>query len=393
MHYRSLTEADLDSWRRIEGYSFHSNPDRSEMPPEKQARFRALFVGGVHAAQLELIPMQVQTGLGGMIAAAGIGSVASAPELRRRGHVTALLRECADELRQSGVPLAILFPFKRSFYGRYGWATFMEYRVYQGPPALFSGFKPGPGSFSPVGVEQIDELDAVYRGALRGRFGPLLRDAAWWRDEVLHDWDGKPYLGYLWRDEQGRARSYLLVRAVPEPAGGQRLACREIVALDPQARAQLFAFLGGHVDQVATVRFKAPADAPVNLLLADPLDCTIEPHMMLRLLDVQAALAGFHYPKEVSGQLTIAVRDDWINENNAVFALELGAGHAELRRLPADSPADLGCDVRVLAQLYSRYLRPRTAAAFGALDVHQRAGLDLAEQLFAGLAPFNSDYF
>ena len=392
MHYRSLTEADLASWKYLEGYAFQVNPDRSEMNGEKLARFRGMFVDGAHAAQLELIPLQIQTGLGGTIAAAGIGSVASAPELRRRGYTAALLRQSADELRASGTALAILHPFSRAFYGRYGWATFMEYRVYSGAPALFSHFRPGPGRFSPAGPAQIADLDAIYRGALRGRFGTVVRDEAWWRDEVLHDWDNKPYLAYIWRDVHGEPRAYLVFRLVPD-GGGQRLQCKEIVARDPLARAELFAFLANHDSQVERVRFKAPADAPVNLLMPDPLDCTIEPHFMLRLLDVPAALAGYQYPSQVVGRLTIAVRDDWISENQAVFALEVSAGKAEVTRLPADSPADLGCDVRVLAQLYSRYLRPRIAAAFGVLDAYERAGLDLAEQLFAGLAPFNSDYF
>lgn len=392
MHYRPLNEADSEPYLALESYAFRVNPDRSQLDVAKLARFRGLFVGEELAAQLELIPLELQAGPG-TVAAAGIGSVASAPELRRRGHVAALLREAADELRAAGVPLCILHPFKRSFYRRYGWATFMERRVYRGAPELFRPFRRDEGGrFVAVGADGVDELDQIYRGALRWRFGLVMRDLAWWQREVLSDWERNRYYAYMWRDATGQGRAYLVFRFASEN-GEQRLQCREIAALDPTARAQLFAFLADQDSQVASVEFRAPADAPVNLLFPDPLEAWIDPHFMLRLLDVPAALEAYRFPRAARGRLTLAVDDSWIAANNGVFALELEGGHCHVERLPADSPAELRCEVGVLAQLYSRYLPPRTAAAFGVLEAPSRAALKLAEQAFAGLAPFNSDFF
>lgn len=391
MEYRILGESDLDRWFALESYAFATNPNRTGLSGEKLAQLRGLFVDGTLASQLELIPLQLETGRGS-IAAEGIGSVATAPEFRRRGYVGTLLRHSCDELRARGVPLALLHPFKRSFYGRYGWATFMERRVYQAPPASFTSFRPAPGGFRPAGPDQAETFDAIYRGALRGRFGPTLRSAAWWREQVLKDWRGRPYHGYIWYDQAGHPRSYMIFRLV-DTSGGRRLECQDIVALDPLARSQLFMLFANHQDQVELVRFKAPADAPVNLLMPDPLECTIEPHFMLRLVDVAAALSGYGFPADLSGHLRIAVSDDWIAENHGVFELEIEHGRAMARRLPVGSEAELSCDVRVLAQIYSRYLRPRSAAAFGVMAVTSRKGLAFAERAFAGLAPFNADYF
>lgn len=391
MDYRPLTEQDSERFVALESYAFAYNPDRSKLDAAKMAACRGLFVDGALVAQLELIPHRVSGG-SGTIHAAGIGSVAAAPEARRQGHVAALLRHLADELRAAQTPLAILFPFKASFYGRYGWATFCERRRYTGSPALFAPFKPGPGRFVPVGAEAIPELDRIYTLALRGRFGPVVRDEAWWRAHVLHDWKDKPHHTYLWRDEAGQARAYLIYSF--EGAGRDTtLVCREIVALDPQARAQLFAFIAGHQDQVGGVRFHAPADAPVNLLFPDPLECTAVPYFMLRLLDLPAALAAYAVPRDVAGRLTLAVHDDWIAANQGVYELELAEGRCHATRLPDDAPADLRCDVKTLAQLYSRLLRPRTAAAFGVMQADSREALELAERAFAGLAPFSSDFF
>lgn len=389
--YRPLAVADLEAYAWLERYAFSSNPDPAALAQGRLGQLRGLFDGGRLAAQLELLPLRLQTGLG-EIAAGGIGSVASAPETRRRGYVEALLRHAVDELRATGAPLCILYPFKRSFYGRYGWATFFERRLYSGPPSLFAHLRPAPGAFVPAGPAQIDELDRIYRGALRGRFGTIVRDAAWWEREVLHDWERRPRHAYIWRDEHGAGRSYTVFRLESE-GGGRRFEAREMVALDPVARAQLFVFVAGHQDQVASVRFHAPADAPVNLLFPDPLECAVQPHFMLRLLDVPAALEGYTFPREVAGRLTLAVTDSWIAENQCVFALTFEGGRCHVARLADGSPPDLHCDVRVLTQIYSRYVRPRTAAAFGLLAAPSREALTLAERAFAGLAPFSSDYF
>lgn len=391
MSYRPLGEADIESYLALERYAFQANPDRSGLDAAKMARFRGRFAEGRLAAQLELIPLTIQSGAG-ELRAVGIGSVATAPELRRRGHTAALLREACAELRADGASFCILYPFKRSFYGRYGWATFVERRRYSGPPERFAPFRHGPGGFTPAG-DQVGELDRIYRAALRGRFGPVARDEAWWRREVLSDWERRPYHAYIWRDEQGVGRSYLIYRLASGDGHGQgTMAVREMVALDPLARAQLFAFVADQDSQCAEVRFHAPTDAPVNALFPDPLECRAEPHFMLRLLDVAGALAAMPYPRDLAGQLTIAVRDEWMPENQGVYRLEIAGGRGAVDRLADDAPAGLRCDVAGLAQLVSRHLRPRTAAAFG-LIAAERPALDLAERAFAGLAPFCSDFF
>ena len=394
MQYRSLTEADLPRCVWLEHYAFSSNPDPGNLARNRLSRFRGLFDGPNQVAQLELLALRLQTGLG-EIPAGGIGSVASAPETRRLGYVEALLRHTTNELRATGVPLCLLYPFKRSFYGRYGWATFFERRIYTGSPTLFAHFTPktGPaGSFHAVDSAASDELDRIYRGALRGRFGIFVRDAAWWDQEILHDWERRPWHAYIWRDEHGVGRSYAIFR-LETTNDGRCFEGRELVALDPVARAQLFIFIAGHQDQVTSVRFRAPADAPVNFLFPDPLNCTIQPHFMLRILDLPAAFANYTFPREVVGRLTIAVTDPWIAENHGVFAFEFAGGRCDVTRLAAETHADVRCDIRVLTQLYSRYLRPRTAATFGLLAAPSREGLALLERAFVGLPPFSPDYF
>ncbi|MCG8348680.1 MAG: GNAT family N-acetyltransferase [Chloroflexales bacterium] len=390
--YRLLAATDLERFIEIETLAFNINPDRSRLTPQVVAQLRALYDGDRILAQLQLMPLQIMAGSANL-PCGGIGSVATPPEARRQGHVAALMRHVCDEIRSQGIALCMLYPFNRSFYHRYGWAMFMERRVYRGSPELFAHFCRSVGDFVQVGPEAIPELQQIYAGALRGRFGPVVRDETWWQRDVLRGWGNETYYAYIWRDSDGVGRAYLIYQLSPYGQPERRLTCREIVALDPEARSQLFVFLRNYDSQCDEVLFRAPADAPVNMLMIEPLRCEIEPHFMLRLIDVGVALETFPYPPGSAGRLRIAVTDDWLKHNKGVFELEIAGGQARCKLLPSESDADLACDVRVLTQIYARYLRARSAAAFGLLTVNDRAALALLDRLFAGLAPFNSDFF
>ena len=394
LSYRPIPEADLEQFIRADTQSFLQTPQESRdwLAHPRQRELRALYRGDRIVTQAVIFPLRISTGVAEM-SFGGVGGIATPPEERRQGHVARLLREVCDELLAGGTPLCMLHPFKASFYGHYGWATFAESRFYRGAPGLLGSFRSQrQGRWEQVGHEAIPVLDQIYRTALRGRFGPLVRSESWWRTDVFSSNPPVERFAYIWRDEQGSPRSYLLYR-LGEIDNSSAVICREMVALDPVARTQIFAFLAQHEDQVKAVSFRAPSDAPVNLLMPNPFTCEVEPQFMLRLLDVAAVLSGYGYPPDARGRLTIAVADGWLAHNQGVFELEVADGAAQCRRLPDGAQADLSCDVRVLAQVVARYVRPRTAAAFGLLTAHSRSGLALAETLFAGLAPFNSDSF
>lgn len=392
--YHAIPESDYDRYVVINQQAYGTDPAATRR--WLAASFRPGELRGVYAdqqlvTQMELYPLTLMAGRT-TLAVGGIGSVATPPEERRRGHVAFLLQSVCAEMRERGMHLALLGAFKDSFYGRYGWATFSERRIYSGSPDQFAHFRLQHGRFESVGPAAIGELDSIYRGALRGRIGPFTRTTEWWRDFLLGDPSRQtPNHAFVWRDDTGQARSYLIYKITP---GEKRvLRCREIVALDPQARQQILGLLSNFDSQVEQITFGAPSDAPVNLLFPDPLECTVETMMMARVIDVAALLSAYPYPKECRGKLTIAVTDRWLAHNNGIFELEVDGGQGQCTQLSAEQPAGIHCDARVLGQLISRQLRPRVAAAFGLLNAPDRSALAFAEALFAGLAPFLSDEF
>ncbi len=388
--YREISPADYAEYARICAVAYNMNAEQvaTGLVAGRDGLPRGIYCGDRLVTGGILVPLQVMAG-GATLAGGGIAMVATPPEARRRGYTAALLRGLVDEMRAGGASISTPGAFKESFYGRYGWVSSMEFRRLSGPPRLFASFRRRTGSWVPCGQEAIPEVDVIYRSAMAGRFGPLERDAAWWEYRVLHH--GNRHL-YIWRDDTGTARAYVIFRFENE-SKGQTVVCREVVALDPEALGQVFGFFSMFEDQAEEVRFKAPADLPIQLLLPDSLECRMEPSTTMRLLDVIGVLTGLRYPEDVSGRLVLRIADDWLAHNRGIFKLEIDAGHAICRQLPDDAPVDLACDVRQLGQIVSRYLRPKTAAAFGLLDVHNPAALALFDQIFAGPSPYVSDWF
>jgi predicted acetyltransferase len=393
--YQPVPETDYEQFAAHSQLAFGDDPATTlrwlrDAPRLSEAR--GIYDAGQLVSQLELYPLQVQGGHA-PIGCVGIGAVATPPNQRRRGYVEAGLRGACAEARERGMPIGMLGAFKESFYGRYGWAVFGERRKYRGEPALFAPFKLASGRFVAAHTEDIAELDAIYRAALRGRFAIVYRSEDWWRKAVLYDayWE-RQQLGYIWRDADGRGRSYLIYRIAKE-GDKQVVRVRDIVALDPEARGQLFALLANFRDHVEEIEFAAPADAPVNLLFPDSLECRTEPLDMLRIIDLEMLLNAYAYPRDVQGSLTLAVQDDWLAHNSGVFRLEVADGVGHVVRLASSSDAGLRCDIRTLVPIISRHLRPRTAAAFGMLEASNRSDLGLAEQLFTGQAPYLMDRF
>lgn len=265
----------------------------------------------------------------------------------------------------------------------------MEQRIYSGEIAELSHFRMGEGRFLPIIQEHIPELAAIAHEALAGRWGVVMRGPEQWQG-LLPDPKLKRH-GVIWQDSAGKARGYLSYSMEDRPHAGRNLVCHELQASDPEALRQLLAFLANHDSQVSQIQLMVPSDLPLNLLMRDPLQSEVKTWQMLRLLDVARALSEYGSPAELSGSCVIRVHDDWLEHNHGSFKLETSDG--KLSCQPSDQAADLELDVRLLAQLISRYVNPRQAAALGLCSVHNRAALSFLDALFSGPAPFNNDFF
>jgi predicted acetyltransferase len=111
----------------------------AEERAERLARFKpelnwGYFVDGELAAKLIILPLTI--GLNGRsFTMGGIAGVATWPEYRRHGMVKQLLMHALEQMREQGQTISCLHPFEFSFYRKFGWETYTDYKRYEIPLA------------------------------------------------------------------------------------------------------------------------------------------------------------------------------------------------------------------------------------------------------------------
>jgi len=319
------------------------------------------------------------------VAMTAIGAVAVAPEARAQGAATALMRATVRDLHAAGIALSTLYPAVLPLYQRAGYEIAgSRYRIELQPRALHHRERALP--MRPLAREDDQLKQQAYRRYVRHANGPIDQSASEWRRaeaiwrparEVYGVFRGKELEGY--------------VGYVPRLGEGERLDCREFVALTPAAGRRLLAFFADHRSQVQRITFYASPHDPLLMELDVP--CTrirlLDP-WMLRIVDVAAALAGRGYPTGLEARIDFAVRDDLIRANRDRFRLEIARGRGRVVR---GGRGTVKIDVRALAALYTGYLpAAELAARTGRLEA-SRTQESLLHRAFVGPPPWMVDEF
>ncbi|MBO0867043.1 MAG: GNAT family N-acetyltransferase [Micromonosporaceae bacterium] len=272
---------------------------------------------------------------------AGIAGVASHPLARRRGYVRALMLELLGRMRDEGYPVSTLYPFRPSFYERFGYATLPS---------------PRTATFAPAGLRPLlrRELPGEVSWARAGEGYQRYRDLALRLLEYRHGFAVFP-------EERDRMaadnESHWLVLAQLDgsvPAGGLMYRIEEysgtlhgtdLLTTGPTSRALLLRFLAGHTDQVGRVVVTvAPDDTPelwgsdltVHVEAAVRFPTNAAP--MARVLSLEL-LAGL--PTGEQGVTLTVVDDAWVG---GTYRLAGSPDGLEVTRVPnAEPDATLTC--------------------------------------------------
>lgn len=263
MQIRRLTTDELVTQSfPLRFYAFQGSPgpaDQTEefrnwLPHHAGNRTLVASDGDMSLASVTAIPMQ-QNVRGLVMPMAGVAGVASHPLARRRGHVRTLLHQLLDEMRDEGHPVSALYPFRASFYERFGYIGLPKRRTVTFAPedlgALLRTELPGKVTWQRIGTG-YPQYRKFTEQCLRDRHGfSIFPD---FRDVRLRDED-RCWL--LTAEVDGTTIGAVTYR-IDDHAG--ELAAEDLLVTDPLARALLLRFFAGHVDQVKRVTVHVPAD-------------------------------------------------------------------------------------------------------------------------------------
>jgi predicted acetyltransferase len=371
---RALSEAQLHDFVPLLWNAFYGDikPDDLEMQTKllDPERTHGVFDGETLIGGGSMLTRTMTVPGTGPLPIAAVTAVGVAPDQRRRGALTELMRAELHGLHEAGgEPVAALWASEGGIYGRFGYGLASRRARVTVPrdAALRSDVDPGTERVALVDADTaaatMRKLHAEYTST---RIGGLSRPEPAW------DWQ----LADPERDRGGASANrfavvsggYARFRVKDnwEPRHGPEHEVRvsELVALTPQAHAALWQFLL-RLDLVGEVHYgNAPADDPLPWMLDNPRMAGVDlaDALYVRLVDVDRALQarGYAAPLDVVLDLT----DGFCPWNAGRWRLTVNAaGSAEVRRTDAD--ADLACSTADLGAAYLGSTRLSTLAAAG----------------------------
>lgn len=158
---RELKGESLEISREMCQYAFFPTPadELQAIETQYQQDFYvvALFEQNIPLATTACIPL-TQNIRGKIFKCGGVANVAAYPEARRKGYAKKLLNHILNKMKEEEQVVSLLYPFKESFYEKFGYITFPQIKT-----ANFS-----PNSLLPLLLKKIK--GKVERHLLKNNF-------------------------------------------------------------------------------------------------------------------------------------------------------------------------------------------------------------------------------
>lgn len=293
---------------------------------------------------------------GGQVPAGGVTMTGVLPTHRRRGILTAMMRQQLEDVHSWGEPIAILWASEGPIYGRYGYGLAVP-EISIELERDRAGFKV---PIEPSGrVRLLGRKDAakvmseIYDRARVEIPGMLTRSTDWWEAHTFaeHDESKEPPVFYAVLELHDSAAAYAAYKVHSDwNLDGMAVGWLEVieeVSTSPEAVAQMWKFLIG-VDLIRTIKaMHLPVDHPLQHLLAESrrLRMGVKDAVWLRIIDVESALPRRSYAS--SDSFVFEIEDDLCSWNSGRWKLDTSGDNALVERTDADAdlkiaPDDLG---------------------------------------------------
>ncbi|AGZ45063.1 GNAT family N-acetyltransferase [Actinoplanes friuliensis] len=296
--------------------------------------------GGQALAGVAAFPMR-QNARGAVHDMAGVASVSTHPAARRRGFVRELLWRLLHQMRDQGCTVSALYPFRPSFYGRFGFVGLPRVRTAtfapEGLSHLLRADLPGEVQRLPM-AECFDDFNALTLRLLGERHGFSVYDevrTAEFRESPAR-WVAVARSG----GEVVGAVAYRI-----DQYGGDLIA-DDLLVTGSLGRALLLQFFARHVDQVSRVKLTIGTDEVPELwgtdfavLTEGRVEHPRKGGPMARLLSLEA-LTGTSTAAKDEAVVVEVVDDEFIGGR---YQLSADAGRLVVEPSKAEPQATLTC--------------------------------------------------
>ncbi len=373
MNIRSLRKSDLSDYAHLVHYAFGAPPPRAERYAQFVAKYLqyslGAFDGSRMLAGMWYYPYNMRVGED-MLPMGGVAAVATFPEARNRQLVRKMMTQGHAQMRDEGRPVAVLMPFRGSFYARMGYEHTFYYNEWTFTPHDLARPPKHRATVRRVdGITEWKALDQVHQQAGRRYTGTTIRDKAYWS----HKWLGEEesVLTVFLAEHAGDPVGYLLTRRTFDTDRKQLYRIVDSAWTDRDAFHALLNILWVHRDQARNITWDLPCNVDLFPFFAEPetQSTRVKPKKMLKIVDLKGAIERRSYPDDLEAEIVFDVEADPTSTwNRGMWKVTWENGHAEVRRTRSSRASRVALSIGTLAILYSGYRNAGSLHTLGRID-------------------------
>ncbi len=374
------------------GHLFSPRPGVLEGVPSRMdfSRSMAAFDGNEVVGTMAALDYRLPLPGGAVSEMSGIIAVTVQATHRRRGIFTEMMRHLLRNEFERGVAFAGLWASQSIIYGRHGYGIAVEHQeaTIEKRHSHFRHLPRASGRVRYSDTKTIRKVGAeVWDSAMKNRPGMIPRLGPEWESEFPDPYywkrSDKPSF-FIAYDEDGILKGYAVYRIeeIPDdPDNASQILLNELVGTSLAIEAALWRQILD-IDLVKrVVNWNHPKRSPLLWLLRDPRRFKLEPYdaLWLRIMDPAKALAAREY--SVSGEVTIAVVDEFCPWAEGTYLLQVD-DDGSARCSSTDLSPDITMPTATLASIYLGSHHLRHLGSAGRVEEHTVGSLAKIDTMF-----------
>lgn len=378
---RPYLESDREAFGYVRSMTYRGA--EPVLPDEKLLRedclATVLEVDGRIVGACTILDMMSTRGPGNL-RTAGVAAVAVVPEARGGGIGNTLMERILGHYRGEGFLLASLYPFRASYYRKFGYAYAGTRLEVTCPEHRFPRIE-APLRIRHVQPSEFGVLRDCYESFARRYSGMNLRsEQMWWRQTG----GDTPYTHYVAGDPP---ETYVSIRLVQ--GFWEKQEVHEVVWSTPAGYLSALALMGQVGINQAEMCWYEPSDGPFMTDYYDyPTLVKVDRPIMYRVLDVPGALRALR--PDSSGEFRISVVDDLVPENQGPWAVHFKPDGVDVS---PTSEADFELNIRPFTQALLGDPSFDAVLRRGHVKVSSEAGVSAARRLLVPSPVYCMDFF
>jgi predicted acetyltransferase len=387
------SESELVEYGEVvaEALGFPAPTDVPWLDRYDPADVRVIRRHGRGFAGLVYVPVAQYMG-GRPVSMIGIHAVGVRPEVRGAGIATEMMKAAVVEMAATDSALTVLYPATQPLYRKAGYEQAGLQTYYEVPMGWFDLRHRDPDvTLERVGMEEVEDLAAVYDRRARRSNGWLARNRWCWK-RLIEPVKGQATVLRARRD--GQTTGYIILRKLPGAQGFRsRLLVTDLVAEDEATARRLLTVISDHRSIMQSAQITGgPASAELMLLAEQRFEVAVQHRWMARPLSVERALIERGYPAHVQCTVDLCIDDDLVPANSGTYRLTVSDGRGAVERLDSAEDSAVQVSVPGFGPLFTGFASAHRLAAIGAVAASS-AALDAADAVFAGALPWMPEFF